>query len=75
MLPISIGMEKPQYNRYATPTQSHIEIGAGVNLTIAEPAELIAKTVRFNGDILFRHAQLEGVPRKILYTSKLAYMG
>ena len=53
----------------------HINVGVGVDLTIAELARLVADVVGFRGEILTDPSKPDGTPRKLLDVSKLAGLG
>jgi GDP-L-fucose synthase len=60
-------------NRYA---DSHIvNVGAGVDVSIAELARLIAEMTGYNGDIEWDHSKPDGTPRKLLDSSRLRALG
>ena len=52
-----------------------INVGSGSDITIAELAEVIAKTVGYQGSLLFNRNLPDGVPRKLLDSSKLQSLG
>ena len=52
-----------------------LNIGAGYDITIAELAKLIADVVGFEGEILWDVSRPEGVPKKLLDSSKLFELG
>lgn len=52
-----------------------VNIGTGTDLSIKELAELIKKTVGYEGDIRFNSAYPDGTPRKLMDVSKLAKYG
>jgi len=54
---------------------SHINIGCGVDLTIAELSNKIAKIVEYNGKIEFDTSQPDGTPQKLLDVSRLKNLG
>jgi GDP-L-fucose synthase len=54
---------------------SHINVGTGVDVTIAELAQAIKKVVGFEGELLFDPAKPEGTPRKLLDVSRINNMG
>ncbi len=54
---------------------SHINIGYGVDLTIAELSNKIAKIVEYNGIIEFDTSQPDGTPQKLLDVSRLKNLG
>lgn len=53
----------------------HINIGTGKELTIRELSQLIAKTVGFNGKIVWDRSKPDGTPRKLIDVSKLHSLG
>tara|TARA_B100000902_G_C27298473_1_gene911432 strand:- start:243 stop:1223 length:981 start_codon:yes stop_codon:yes gene_type:complete len=54
---------------------SHINIGSGIDLSIAELAVKIAEVVEFKGTINFDKSRPDGSPRKLLDITKLQRMG
>ncbi len=52
-----------------------INVGSGEERTILELAELVAKTVGFDGGITLDASKPDGTPRKLIDSSKLAAMG
>lgn len=54
---------------------SHINIGTGRDLTIAELAYTMAEIVGFKGDIEFDTSKPDGTPRKLLDVSRLDSLG
>jgi len=54
---------------------SHINVGTGVDCTIREMAETMAKVVGFEGDIVFDSSKPDGTPRKLMDVSRLADLG
>lgn len=58
---------------YNEPTT--INIGTGEDVTIKELAELIAKTVGFEGKLAFDTSKPDGTPRKLMDVSKLNALG
>ncbi len=52
-----------------------INVGCGKDVTIAELAALIARTVGFEGKLRFNTAMPDGPPRKLLSTVKLESLG
>ncbi len=59
--------------KYTEPT--HINVGCGEDVSIFELAELIAKTVGYQGNILTDIAKPDGTPRKVLDISKISKLG
>lgn len=52
-----------------------VNIGTGEDITIAEFARMVAKTVGYTGAISFDPSRLDGTPRKLLDVSRLARLG
>ena len=52
-----------------------INIGCGVDLTIRELAQLVAKMVGFNGALKFDSSRPDGTPRKLLDVGRLFSLG
>ena len=52
-----------------------INIGSGEDVTIAEFARVVAKTIGYSGAISFDPSRPDGTPRKLLDVSRLAKMG
>lgn len=52
-----------------------VNVGTGEDLTIRELAELISRTVGFQGAIRFNPEYPDGTPRKLMDVSKLALFG
>jgi GDP-L-fucose synthase len=55
--------------------ETHINVGAGNDLTILDLAGLIADVVGFQGRIVMDATNADGTPRKPLDTSKLSALG
>jgi GDP-L-fucose synthase len=53
----------------------HLNVGTGVDLTIKELAELVARTVGYKGEILWDASKPDGTPKKQLDVSRLADLG
>jgi GDP-L-fucose synthase len=52
-----------------------LNIGTGIDLSIAELAELIKKTTGYNGKIVFDKTKPDGTPRKLMDVSRLHALG
>jgi GDPmannose 4,6-dehydratase/GDP-L-fucose synthase len=65
-------------NIYAANTQpmlSHINVGTGRDVSIADLAQTIAQVTGFEGRISFDTTKPDGTPRKLLDVSRLTNMG
>jgi GDP-L-fucose synthase len=54
---------------------SHINVGTGVDCTIKELVETVAKVVGFTGDIKFDAIKPDGAPRKLMNVDRLKSLG
>ncbi len=54
---------------------AHLNIGSGEEVTIAELARLVAEVVGYGGELAFDPARPDGMPRKLLDSSRLADLG
>lgn len=54
---------------------SHINVGTGVDCTIKELTETVAKVVGFGGDIVWDTSKPDGTPRKLMDVSRLNTLG
>ncbi len=57
------------------PMLSHINIGTGQDVTIAELASTLASVVGYQGELEFDSTKPEGAPRKLLDVGKLSGLG
>lgn len=55
--------------------EQHVNIGTGKELSIAELAELVKRTVGYEGDIVWNKDMPDGTPRKLTDVSKLHSLG
>jgi GDP-L-fucose synthase len=52
-----------------------VNVGCGVDISIAELAHMIKDIVDYDGDIVFDSSKPDGTPRKLLDVSRLAQLG
>ena len=57
------------------PMCSHINVGSGQDVTIAQLAGLMAKTVGFEGDLVFDASKPDGTMRKVMDVGRLKRLG
>ena len=70
-------MELDDSNYYAN-TQSmlsHINVGTGVDCTIRELAETVARVTGYCGDLVFDSSKPDGTPRKLMDVTRLKALG
>ena len=63
------------YQANIEPMLSHINVGSGQDVSIAELAQLIAEVTSFKGRIDFDPLKPDGTPRKLMDVARLAQMG
>ncbi|NML62108.1 GDP-L-fucose synthase [Massilia sp. RP-1-19] len=68
-------LDRATYGEHTDPMHSHINVGTGQDVTIAELARLVGKVVGYHGDIVFDVSKPDGTPRKLLDVSKLRTLG
>ncbi|MDF2155711.1 GDP-L-fucose synthase [Vibrio sp. CAU 1672] len=68
-------LDKETYQANTEPMLSHINVGTGVDCTIREMAETMARVVGFDGEIVFDSTKPDGTPRKLMDVSRLADLG
>ncbi len=68
-------LAKEKYDQATTPMQSHLNVGVGCDLTIAELANIIASVVQYSGKIVFDPTKPDGSPRKLMQSTRLNDLG
>lgn len=70
-------MNLPQvtYSQHTRPTLTHINVGFGVDLTILEVAQAVARTVGYTGSINTDPSKPDGTPRKLMDSTRLNALG
>lgn len=68
-------LDKAIYDENTEPMLSHINVGTGVDCTIRELVETVAKVTGFEGEIKFDAAKPDGAPRKLMNVDRLAALG
>ena len=70
-----MNLDKPTYDQHTEPLQSHINVGFGSDITIAELASAVAKATGYQGKISFDPSKPDGAPRKWMDSSRLRNLG
>jgi GDP-L-fucose synthase len=70
-----MNLPKEQYSEHTLPMQSHINVGYGSDITIAQLAQAIGKVVGYTGQIVFDATKPDGAPRKLMDSSLLKKLG
>ena len=68
-------LPKAEYEQHTQPMQSHINVGSGSDVTIADLALAIAQAVGYTGQIEFDATKPDGAPRKWMDSSRLNALG
>ena len=63
------------YQQHTQPMLSHINVGTGVDCSIRELAETIARVTGFQGRLVWDASKPDGTPRKLMDVSRLAGLG
>lgn len=70
-----MGLDAAVLSAHTRPMHSHINVGTGVDCTIRELAETVAKVTGFKGRLTFDSSKLDGTPRKLMDVSRLKALG
>ena len=70
-----MNLDKLNYDAHTQPMQSHINVGYGKDVTIAELADAVAQAVGYQGEILFDPTKPDGTPRKWMDSQRLNALG
>ena len=70
-----MGLDKTIYDQHTQPMQSHINVGYGSDVTIAELATAVGAAIGYQGKITFDASKPDGAPRKWMDSSKLNTLG
>jgi len=68
-------LPKDQYDEVTSPMQSHLNVGYGADVTIAQLATTIAKVIGYKGAIQFDASKPDGAPRKWMSSERLKELG
>jgi len=70
-----MNLAKDTYKAHTLPMQSHINVGYGSDITIAQLAQTVGKVVGYTGQIVFDATKPDGAPRKLMDSSLLKTLG
>lgn len=68
-------LDADTYRRHTLPMLSHINVGTGIDCTIRELAETVARVTGYSGRLVFDASKPDGTPRKLMDVSRLAALG
>ncbi|SHI68273.1 GDP-L-fucose synthase [Cycloclasticus pugetii] len=70
-----MNLDNAMYQAHTEPMLSHINVGTGIDCTIRELAETMAKVVGFEGKLIFDGSKPDGTPRKLMEVTRLKRLG
>jgi len=70
-----MNLPKPTYDQHTSPALSHINVGYGTDVSIAEAAQSIAQVVGYTGAVTFDTSKPDGAPRKWMDSSRINRLG
>ena len=70
-----MNLDRATYAQHTTPMLSHINVGTGTDVSIAELAHLVAGVTGYTGRITFDATKPDGTLRKLMDVSCLSSMG
>ncbi|MDN4018040.1 GDP-L-fucose synthase [Zwartia panacis] len=70
-----MNLPKAQYEEHTKPMQSHINVGYGSDITIAQLAQTVGKVIGYTGQIDFDSTKPDGAPRKLMNSTLLKTLG
>ena len=70
-----MNLDKAIYDQHTSPMQSHINVGFGEDVTIAQLAQAVASTTGYAGKIGFDASKPDGTPRKWMDSTRLNKLG
>lgn len=70
-----MNLDNDTYQQHTQPMLSHINVGTGVDCTIKDLTETVAKVVGFEGNIEWDTSKPDGAPRKLMDVSRLRNLG
>jgi GDP-L-fucose synthase len=70
-----MNLPKAVYDQHTSPMQSHINVGYGRDVTIADVAQIISQVVGYSGQIIYDASKPDGTPRKWMDSSRINALG
>ena len=68
-------LDAATYEANTQPMLSHINVGTGVDCTIAELAQTLKKVIGLQAELVFDTSKPDGTPRKLMNVDRLASLG
>ena len=70
-----MNLDESTYQKETQPMLSHINVGSGIDCTIKELTEMVAKVVGYQGKIEWDTSKPDGAPRKLMDVERLKKLG
>ncbi len=70
-----MSLSRDDYRAHTQPMCSHVNVGTGQDISIAELAELVGEIVGYRGEIRYDTSKPDGTPRKLLDVGRMSAMG
>jgi len=70
-----MGLGSDTYSAHTQSMLSHINVGTGIDCSIRELAETVARVTGFKGRLVFDATRPDGTPRKLMDVSRLKSLG
>ena len=70
-----MNLDRAIYDQHTSPMESHLNVGYGSDITIAELASSVSEAVGYQGKICFDTSKPDGAPRKWMDSTKLRGLG
>lgn len=70
-----MNLAKAVFDQHTRPMQSHVNVGSGTDISIADLAHAVGRVVGFKGAIDFDISKPDGAPRKLMDSKRLNTLG
>ncbi len=70
-----MNLPKAVFDQHIRPMQSHVNVGSGSDISIADLAHAVSQVVGFEGAIDFDTSKPDGAPRKLMNSQRLNALG
>jgi GDP-L-fucose synthase len=70
-----MNLDAREYLKHTSVMSSHLNVGSGVDCSIRELTQTIAKVVGFRGNVVWDVSKPDGAPRKLLNVSRVTRLG
>ncbi len=70
-----MNLDNAQFQQETAPMLSHINVGTGIDCTIRELVQTVAKVIGYQGEVIFDTTKPDGTARKLMDVSRLERLG